>query len=295
MLTDQPGHSDVHKFPTQHPTPADLNLWKLALCKLSSNFHLFTVKLPEYINPPHNHPRWMLNNIGTILHHNIVQGNKMYHKEHTPSPNPIDWRTRAGQPFSSTVMKNGPSNFDQYASVTPSQLGQVFLHSLVPGFIPLHPISGFEHVIKSFAHQSLWLSLDYDGDGSWILDGMMAQSLVITYDGSYTKEVSTHISLAATMIYCRIAKAQCKCTWAKQSASAGSYRGEIHGGIMMQLILNAAASKCRDTIPLVVVDCDDNGVVSHGNEPLCPFPTNQSQADILCVFKNLISAQPFHV
>jgi hypothetical protein len=26
MLTDQPGHSDVHKFPTQHPTPADLNL-----------------------------------------------------------------------------------------------------------------------------------------------------------------------------------------------------------------------------------------------------------------------------
>jgi hypothetical protein len=26
MLTDQPGHSDVHKFPTKHPTPADLNL-----------------------------------------------------------------------------------------------------------------------------------------------------------------------------------------------------------------------------------------------------------------------------
>jgi hypothetical protein len=25
---------------------------------------------------------------------------------------------------------------------------------LVPGFIPLRPISGFEHVIKSFANQS---------------------------------------------------------------------------------------------------------------------------------------------
>jgi hypothetical protein len=97
-------------------------------------------------------------------------------------------------------MENCPSDFDQYASVTPSQLGQVLLHSLVPGFIPVCPISGFEQVIKSFANQSLWLSLDYDGDGSWILDGMLAQSLVIIHDGSYMKEVSTHISLAATMI-----------------------------------------------------------------------------------------------
>ncbi len=107
------------------------------------------------------------------------------------------------------------------------------------------------------------------------------------------KEVSTHISLAATMIYCRFAKAQCKCTWAEQSASAGSYHGEILRGIMTQLILNAAASKCHDAIPLVMVDCDNNWVVSYGNEPLCPFPTNQSQEDIFCIFKNLISAQPF--
>ena len=295
MLTDQPGNSDVHKFPTQRPTPADLNLWKLALCKLSCDFHMFTVKLQEYISPPHKQPQWMLKDIRTILHHNIVQGDKTYHKEYTPSSNPINHRTMVGQHFNSSIMKNGPSNFNQYASITPSQLGQVLLHSLVPGFIPLGPISGFEHVIKSFANQSLWLSSDYDGDSSWILDGILAQSLVIIHDGSYTKEVLTHTSLAATMIYCRIAKAQCKCTLAKQLASAGSYRGEILGGIMTQLILNAAASKCHDAVPLVMVDCDNNGVVSHRNEPFHPFPTNQSQADILCVFKNLICAQPFCV
>ena len=126
MLTDQPGHSDVHKFPTQHPTPADLNLWKLALCKLSSDIHVFTAKLQECISPPHNHRRWMLNDIGTILHHNIVQGDKTYNKEYTPSSNPIDCRTRVGQRFNSTIVKNGPSDFNQYERVTPSQLGQVF-------------------------------------------------------------------------------------------------------------------------------------------------------------------------
>ncbi len=187
MLTDQPGHSVVHKFPTQHPTPADLYLWKLALCKISSDFHVLTVKLQEYISPPHNHPHWMLNKIGTILHHDIVQGDKMYHEEYSPSSNPIDCRTQTGQRFNSTIMKNGPSNFHCYASITPSQLGKVLLHSLVPGFISPQPTSGFEHVIKSFANHSLWLSLDFDGDGSWILDGMLAQSLVIIHDGSYMK------------------------------------------------------------------------------------------------------------
>jgi hypothetical protein len=109
------------------------------------------------------------------------------------------------------------------------------------------------------------------------------------------KELLPNISLAATMIYCTIAKARCRCTWAKKSTSAGPYCGEILGGVMIQLILNAAASKCHDAIPPVVVDCDNNGVVSHRNKPLRSFPTNQSQADILCVFKNLVSAQLFRV
>ncbi len=59
------------------------------------------------------------------------------------------------------------------------------------------------------------------------------------------------------------------------------FRGEILGGVMTQLILNAAASTYHGTIPPVVVDCDNNGVVSHRNNPLLPLPTNQSQADIL--------------
>ncbi len=64
---------------------------------------------------------------------------------------------------------------------------------------------------------------------------------------------------------------------------------------MTQLILNAAASTYCDMIPPVVVDCDNNGVVSHGNNPLLSLPTNQSQADILWVFKNLVSIQPFRI
>jgi hypothetical protein len=52
ILTDQPGQSGVHKFPTQHPTPADLNLWKLALCKLSSDLHVCSRSSYKNISVP---------------------------------------------------------------------------------------------------------------------------------------------------------------------------------------------------------------------------------------------------
>ncbi len=61
---------------------------------------------------------------------------------------------------------------------------------------------------------------------------------------------------------------------------------------MTQLILNAASSSYKGTIPPVVMGCDNNGVMSHGNAPLRSLQTNQPQADVLCVFKHLVLIQP---
>jgi hypothetical protein len=156
-------------------------------------------------------------------------------------------------------------------------------------------VSGFKNVIRGFANQSLWVSLDYDGDNSWILEGMLAQSLIIIHDGSYMREISPIISSAATMIFCTIAKVQCKCTWAKMLTLAGSYHGKILGGVMMQLILHAAAASYHGTIPPVMVDCDNNGIVFRGNNSSRPLPTSQSQVDLLQIFKNLVSSHTFRV
>ncbi len=62
---------------------------------------------------------------------------------------------------------------------------------------------------------------------------------------------------------------------------------------MTQLILIAAATGYNGMIPCVGADCDNNGVVTHGNTPHIPLSTNQTQADLLRVFKNLLSMQSF--
>ncbi len=173
-----PGHSDHHKFSTQRPTTADLTLWNTVICRMSSAFLVLTVKLQEYAGTPHSSPLWLLDDLGTTPHHNMVRGNKSYHKVYLPSIDTLACRTQSGQQFVSKLIAYGHSNFRQYASVTLLQEGQAFLHSLLPCLVPAQPVSGFKNVIRGYVNQLLWVSLDYDGDGSWILGGMLAQSLI---------------------------------------------------------------------------------------------------------------------
>jgi hypothetical protein len=109
------------------------------------------------------------------------------------------------------------------------------------------------------------------------------------------KKISLLISSVATMIYCTVVKKQCKCTWAEKSESAGSYQGEILGDIMTHLILKAAATGYKGKIPSVGADCNNNGIITHGNTPNIPLQSNQTQANLLRIFKNLVSTKTFTI
>jgi hypothetical protein len=101
----------------------------------------------------------------------------------------------------------GTSPLTNYASIIYSQQNQVILHSFIPIPLPLVPKIGFEQNLRHLSNYTLWLSLDFNGNGSWILDGMLNRSLIIIHDGSYMKEISPLISSAATMIYCTMTRA----------------------------------------------------------------------------------------
>jgi hypothetical protein len=148
MLMGSPGHSGHHKFPTQRPTTADLTIWNTAIRRLSSAFLVLTVKLQEYVGTPHSSPLWLLDDLGTTLHHSMVRGNKSYHEVYLPSTDTLARRTQSGQRFVSKLIACGHSNFQRWASVTLSQERQVFLHSSLPCFVPAQPVSGFENVIR---------------------------------------------------------------------------------------------------------------------------------------------------
>jgi hypothetical protein len=45
---------------------------------------------------------------------------------------------------------------------------------------------------------------------------------------------------------------------------------------MTQLILKAAATGYKGKIPRVEADCDNNGIITHGNTPHIPLSANQT-------------------
>ncbi len=113
----------------------------------------------------------------------ITQEDKEYHKIYTPTSNPFAHRTRSGQYFTSNRAAMGASDFHTYVSITHVQQGHVLLHSTIPMYVPTSPVSEFEQTIRHFTNKSLWVSLNYNGDGSWILNGVLAQSLIVIHDG----------------------------------------------------------------------------------------------------------------
>jgi hypothetical protein len=169
----------------------------------------------------------------------------------------------------------------------------VHLHSWARSWTPEPTTTSFWDVIDSYKNPGLWGNLRCNGNGSWIYEGLCMGSLLIIHDGSSMKELSPDICSAAVMIYCTFTGLLCKCTIAKTSTSTGSYQGKTLVVILAQLILHAVVQGQMGLYPVVVVDCDNLGIVHHGNKPWQPLYTTQLQADILKILKRDIANQPF--
>ena len=125
-----------------------------------------------------------------------------------------------------------------YASIIRLNDDTILLHSWIKRYQePEQRASTFWQTIFQDKNTILWKHLYCDGDGSWIWQGLCCGTLLIVHNGSYIKEVSTKICLAAVMIQCTSSKMICKCTIAEFLDSASSYRGKILGAILTQLIL----------------------------------------------------------
>jgi hypothetical protein len=106
-------------------------------------------------------------------------------------------------------------------------------------------------------------------------------------------EVDKSVCSAGFMIYCTNTQYKAKGTVVEKSDQADNYRGEILGGLMIQLVLRAAAQTSHSCYAPVRVDCDNIGVVRHGNSASKKLKAKQSQADVLRSLKQLITSQVF--
>ena len=108
------------------------------------------------------------------------------------------------------------------------------------------------------------------------------------HDGSYMPEVAKDVCSAAYMIYCTHTQQRAKWTVVDRGPSAGNYRGKIMGGLMVQLVLKAATQGQVAYYQPLRIDCDNMGVVQHGNTANRPLCEKQIQADVLRISNILL-------
>ena len=291
ILEFTPGASK-YVFPHQRPRQDDWRLWQRAVLLVTSSFRSTRPPLGRFLTEPHAHNQWWISETDTQLCRRVLApdndtlGWAIFDKQDSQR-----YSLRSGSRFRWTHSKQVKPPWLRYASVTTITDDIVALHSSAPPPILTLPSYDFWSVLRSFDNQSLWDNFDCDGDGSWLTNGMANGTLVAVHDGSYMREVEPNACSAAYMIRCNATGLRAKGSVAEWSESADNYRAEILGGIMTQLVLRAAS--CDPTLAFkeVTVDCDNKGVVLHGNSAWRPLKEKQAQADVLRCFKQLINEQ----
>lgn len=279
-------------FSVERPTRSDFALFRRAVEFLTSPSLILPTSLGPYVAHPHRRDEWFLEEGGAFLYH-ATSGSSYTRYARDDSAR----TTRFAATYSQPRPVDGQCPRHMRASVHVSDsLATVRVHSSAPTFTPAPHHRSFLERIRSLPNQSLWRNFVVDGDGSWIYEGLLQNSLIMMSDGSYDPLLADDVCSCAAIISCQRTGQRASVTWVEKSDryTADNYRAEILGGIALQLIVRTACeSKYISPSMRPRFGCDNNGVVRHGNFPRRPLPAKQPQADVLRYYRELVKSAQF--
>lgn len=281
-------------FPYEEPTASDRKLWKRALTLITSPNYRIQIPLGKFNREPFDRVIWLTDTGRQWL----LQRDMKTNEEVLYAPCGNSTRTRQG----STYVR-------QPSADMPHMMGTHYatVHFVGDTTVSIHSVADIEKVcgnqsqtdltvldvIRQFPNQSLWENLDLDGDGNWILDSLKMGTLICVHDGSYMELMDRSTCSAAVVLFCtekrRLGTASC--AERTDTETATNYRGELLGGLLISLILKAACSLIDGSVcPAVLLACDNNGVVGHGNNRQRSLPEKQTQVDVIRCFRSILSS-----
>jgi hypothetical protein len=214
----------------------DYRIWNDAIRLITSPQLRLQQPLVDFISLPHTQNTWLCDEACTSLVQRVASGTFALY---LPSSTFRHTRSVSGIPFTFHRFTSRDPGLTHMATVFQFDHPLVRLHSCSAPPRFLEPPTQFLQVLASWENQSLWKHLKCDGDGSWVLDAIIAGSLDIVHDGSYMKKVAPKVcSISMALIMrCRNTDQELTCTWVELSASADNYRGELLGGLCCSLLL----------------------------------------------------------
>jgi hypothetical protein len=292
VLTTEPSDSS-RVFSVEQPTRSDFATFRRAVQLLISPSLVLPTPLGQFVGQPHRKDAWFVDEDRESLFHATSESSYIQYTRQSNSR-----ASRYGTCYTQPVAHAGQCPRHTRASVqaVDERNEAVRLHSVAAVHVPAPHRRSFLERIRALPNQSLWKHLVVDGDGSWIYEGLLANTLVCMSDGSYNPLLAEDVCACAAIIECQRTGKRASVTWSEKSDlfSADNYRAEILGGISLQLIIRAACDgKYVTPSARPQIGCDNKGVVHHGSHPWRPLMANQSQADALRYYRELVRTCPF--
>eukprot|EP00956_Cyclotella_meneghiniana_P019226 scaffold32771_cov65-Cyclotella_meneghiniana.AAC.3 len=295
VLSREPGPPSNMVFPVQQPTASNFEVWRHTIYLLSSPTLRLGIPLGWLRRLPYDRYLWRVSRDRSIL----VRVDTKYDLTSLflPTSNASTRQGRRYRPSNRQLTSQPLLPF--LASVLTYSDNTVSIHS-----VALDPIipeddkpTSLLATIRSFPNQSLWQSLDLDGDGEWIIDGLARGSLAIVHDGSFMEHMDDTSCSAGGIIFCKYSRRMATFSAAERTDNytASNYRGELLGGLLAALILKAASSILSGDAHPAVIACDNMGVVIHGNNRHQSLREAQAQADIIRCFREILASLPFQI
>ncbi len=93
----------------------------------------------------------------------------------------------------------------------------VCLHLAVASFVTQSKHMTFLKKLRNESNPSLWSSFECDGDGKWVYDELVHDTLIMMINGLYNKTIADDICLAGFVIKCSHSIQIAYGSWVKKS------------------------------------------------------------------------------
>ena len=293
LLTKRERRLSLMRFPREQPLPADFKVWERTIKTLTSPRLILSPPLGKFLRRPTDKIVYRSNATNDFVISSDEDNNHVLY-----SPRLTGVATRTSSLFVSTGPITDLPPLTHYVSVRQHAFGSISVHSSsIIHAVKVDSVPSLLEALQEYDSPTLWQTLNLGDDENWVKEAIAQGSLLPVHDGSFMIELCADVCAAALVILCVRTGRMATVTVVERTdaRTASNYRGELLGGLLLALLLRAATLDPTLEYKPVEAWCDNLGVVGHGNDCHRSLPEKQSQADLVCTFRQILARLPMTV
>ena len=261
----QNGVNSRYKFPREIPSQADKKRWTEFWNRYTSIGNRLPRELGKWVHPTHRQWKWHFNKKEGLLYQvndTSVQSYKL--SQHYRTRGSATYELQHIQELKDQELGNPTSVQTSFAEAAVTKQGDGQRLATGPNDLP-----DFWEFLYSWGGRWMWEGIDVSQETrtnlTWMVEGMVNNTLIWVTDGSYDRNRATDLSGVGWVIFCTASARRLTGSFWEKSSSASSYRAEMLGLCALHLLARALAEFYKIEKWDATICCDNERALECSN------------------------------